>query len=145
MTKSITVLLILLLSVTCKTADRTAHQRRASQRVFHLINEFRKEHGLPELRYLHRRQWEVDIWARHLEKRFEHCETGYACENIAVNFDSPEQLFEQWKNSPGHRKNMLLRRIRYCAIGVREGTYRRTPGAYFGVFRGYETKLKALK
>jgi uncharacterized protein YkwD len=112
--------------------------REPERKVFELINDFRASNGLPRLKYLKHRQWQVDLWARHISQRFEHARTGYTCENIAYNYESPEELYYQWKNSPGHKRNILLRRVKYCVIGIYSDGRR-----YFGVFRGFEKeKLK---
>src|SRR5690606_22328342 len=109
--------------------------REPERRVFELINDFRASEGLPRLKYLKRRQWEVDLWARHLSKRFEHARFGYKCENVAYNYESPEELFYQWRASQRHRRNMLVESLECGAIGV----FNRG-GQYFGVFRGYGGK-----
>lgn len=133
-----TIIVILITSVlmtSCVSLGLHA-VREPERRVFELINGFRASEGLPRLKYLKRRQWEVDLWARHISRRFEHAKLGYTCENIAYNFVSPEYLFNQWKNSPGHRRNMLLAEIRFASVAV----YCDGP-RYFGVFRGYVPKL----
>ena len=137
------ILLIFLFLADHNKSDETS-LRESRYKIFRLINEFRKENGLSELEYVHLRQPEINLWAKHLERRFEHANNRFACENIAVNYESPEEMFYQWKNSAGHRKNMLLRGIKYCAIGLHRGKYGEHDGAYFGVFRGYYGKLKAV-
>jgi uncharacterized protein YkwD len=103
--------------------------------IFRLINHFRKSRGLPRLRYLKSQQREVDQWAKHISERFEHADSGFTCENIASNYEGPEELFYQWRDSRPHRRNMLLKRIRYSTIGVYRYGRR-----YLGVFRGYTDK-----
>lgn len=41
---------------------------------------------------------------------------GYAGENIAMGQDSPQEVFDAWMNSNGHRKNILS--ATYTTIGV---------------------------
>ena len=133
-------LILVLLLLPCCGAPRIIKQiDDPKMKIFNMINQFRRQRGIPALEYLKSRQWEVDHWSRHLE-RFEHARRGYTCENIAVNFESAEELFYQWKESPGHRRNMLLHKIQYCTIGLHGGKFRGHGGAYFGVFRGYRSE-----
>ena len=137
--------LVLVLFFVNPYQDSDVSLKESRNKIFKLINAFRKENKLNEVEYVHWRQAEINLWARHLEKRFEHANGRFACENIAVNFDDPEEIFDQWKNSPGHRRNMLLPNIKYCAIGLHKGKYQNNDGAFFGVFRGYDGKLSAVK
>lgn len=139
-TKYILFLMLFLLP-TCRVQRTFNHDDDPKMKIFNMINQFRRQRGLPALKYLNSRQWEVDLWAQHLERRFEHARRGYTCENIAVNLESVEELFYQWKQSQGHRRNMLLRDLKYCTIGLHRGKYRGHEGAYFGVFRGYRSEV----
>lgn len=142
--KSILFAVFLALPLSCGTrVDHFLRDERAA--LFNMINAFRNENKVPPLRYLTVRQVEVNSWARHLEDNFEHAKRGFACENIAVNYEGAKELFYQWKLSPGHRRNMLLPNLRYCTIGLHKGRYRNQAGAFFGVFRGYHRKLKAVR
>lgn len=132
----IKVFIILLTSVLV-SSDLSPRNKIAEpeKEIFRLINTFRRSKGLPRLRYLKSQQKAVDEWAKHITERYEHAESGFTCENIAYNYESPEELFYQWRDSPLHRRNMVLRRIRYCAIAVYSDGRR-----HFGVFRGYANK-----
>lgn len=127
-------IILFIISVLLNTGPAPEVQKipEPEKRVFNLINDFRASNGLPRLKYLRRKQWQVDLWAKHISKRFEHANSGYTCENIAYNCESPDELFYQWRSSTGHRRNLLFKRIRYCAVGVYSDG-----GRYFGVFRGY--------
>ncbi len=46
---------------------------------------------------------------------------GPMAENIAKGLFDPEEVVERWLASPGHRKNILLRRVRYVGLGVAFG------------------------
>ena len=41
-----------------------------------------------------------------------------AGENIAWNQRSPEQVTNDWMNSPGHRENIMNRNFNYIGFGV---------------------------
>ncbi len=43
-----------------------------------------------------------------------------AGENIALNFQTAEEVVEAWMNSPGHRANILHAEFDYLAVGVAE-------------------------
>jgi len=43
---------------------------------------------------------------------------GFVAENIAMGQRSGDAVFEDWKNSPGHRENMLDRDAREIGIAV---------------------------
>ncbi len=134
--KVIAIVLLTLIGVDISvSAQRLKPERK---RLLLLINEFRIENGLDPLTYNRLGHIPTKLWAKRLEKRFEHAGSGYTCENIAINFDGADVMFVQWRESPGHRKNMLHPRIRSCAIGLHRGKYRNTNGAMFGVFRGYK-------
>ncbi len=38
-------------------------------------------------------------------------------ENVAWNINTPQKLFEAWRHSPGHDRNMLSRRMNAGGIG----------------------------
>ena len=140
MVRKILFVIVVMLGTTCTSTNHYA--KNDGMTIFRLVNQFRLKHGVPPLQYLKTRQAEIDRWAIHLETRYQHASRGYSTENIAINFIGPEELFRQWKNSPPHRRNMLLWRLKYCAIGVQVGTYKGIQPAYFGVFRGYDRDFK---
>jgi uncharacterized protein YkwD len=43
-------------------------------------------------------------------------------ENVAWNHPTPQSLFDDWRRSPGHNRNMLERKINRAGI-VRSGAY----------------------
>lgn len=139
--KSITLFLLLFFILNSASTHNDMPDEQINK-IYKLINQFRKRHALPKLKYLRSRQEEVNLWAKHLERNFEHAKGGYSCENIAVNFKGPDELFYQWKKSPPHRRNMLNRKIKYCAIGLHTGKYKSLDEAFFGVFRGYYSNPK---
>lgn len=141
MVRKASFLLVILMTTMCTTTNN--HVAQDEMIVFRLVNQFRLSHGRPPLQYLSERQTEVYEWAKHLEVRYHHASRGYSCENIAINFTGPEELFNQWRNSPPHRRNMLLGNLKYCAVGIHVGIYKNTGPAFFGVFRGYNRKFKA--
>jgi uncharacterized protein YkwD len=49
-------------------------------------------------------------------------------ENIAAGFATAQQVFDAWKNSPGHNSNMLGN---YVVIGIGRAC---NPGAYYGCY-----------
>jgi uncharacterized protein YkwD len=137
-----TSLTIILVLVNCNPPGRLTIPPD-SQVIFRNVNSLRIQHGLPPLRYLHAKQVEVDAWAERLERNYGHARSGYTCENIAYNSHGSEKVFDQWLNSPPHRRNMLLRRIRYCTIPVHVGSRKGIHRTYYAVFRGYESQPRS--
>ncbi len=45
--------------------------------------------------------------------------TFVCAENIAVGGETPEETFEQWINSPGHKENILNPKTKYMGLGYR--------------------------
>jgi uncharacterized protein YkwD len=103
-------------------------------RVIQLVNQERVIEGLPPLHYSDRlydsaRNHSLDMAAAHYcshdsrngRKFFERIfASGYPIsrcgENIAHGFSSPEEVFEGWMNSPGHRVNIMS--AEFTEIGV---------------------------
>jgi len=55
--------------------------------------------------------------------RFRRAVDARSCvENVGWNHETPRNLFDGWKDSPGHRENMLNRKISRAGIS-RVGTY----------------------
>lgn len=45
----------------------------------------------------------------------------YSAENIAAGYMTPQEVFEGWKNSPGHYANMLDPNYKYTRVGYAQG------------------------
>jgi uncharacterized protein YkwD len=57
------------------------------------------------------------------EERFRRATDASSCvENVGWNHQTAQSLFDAWKKSPGHNRNMLKRKLRRAGIG-REGAY----------------------
>ena len=104
------------------------------------ITAFRQAHGLsavkidPSLTRLAREQAEAMAAARKMDhnvrasfmSRMSSYPADRAAENIAMGHATFEPTLEQWKNSPGHRANLLLRdasRIGIASAGSGQDTY----------------------
>ncbi|MEJ1239593.1 CAP domain-containing protein [Chryseolinea sp. T2] len=142
--RRLAIALILLLVTDCSPPKRLHIDDNISI-IYRRVNQLRIAHGLPPLQYLTETQQSADLWAKRLESRFRHAPPVYSCENIAYNFTGAEELFSQWLHSPGHKRNMLMWRIRYCTISVHIGTRDGIYPTYFGVFRGYDAELAKRK
>ena len=46
---------------------------------------------------------------------------GHAAENIAYGYDSFQKTLDQWINSPGHRKNLLLQNASWVGVASARG------------------------
>jgi uncharacterized protein YkwD len=57
------------------------------------------------------------------EERFNRVSDARSCvENVGWNQETPQSLFDGWRKSPGHNRNMLDRKIHKAGIS-RVGTY----------------------
>jgi len=57
------------------------------------------------------------------DERFRRAADAQSCvENVGWNHETPRSLFDAWRKSPGHNRNMLDRKIRRAGIG-RSGAY----------------------
>jgi uncharacterized protein YkwD len=59
---------------------------------------------------------------RNFQQRFEQSGHTTCVENIANGYHNPKELFEAWRNSDGHDKNMLEKDIRLAGISM-DGPY----------------------
>jgi len=111
--------------------------------VLDLVNEERLSRNIPPLKVSEQAQQAAQIRAGEIYTLFSHtrpngtsCLTvldeyvtdGYmsAGENIAAGQSSPQEVVEDWMNSPGHRANILDES--YTALGV--GYYYNSSGLY---------------
>lgn len=100
--------------------------------VIRLVNEYRIENGLEPFKASDFLSKKTDIRGAELTQNYSHdrpngesCSTVFydgGCiftgENIAVSYPTPQQVFDAWKNSPGHNANMLKENSRGRYIGV---------------------------
>jgi uncharacterized protein YkwD len=57
------------------------------------------------------------------DDRFRRAVDASSCvENVGWNHETPQSLFNDWKKSPGHNRNMLARKISRAGI-VKSGAY----------------------
>ncbi len=97
--------------------------------VFKLTNQFRVENGKKALAHDSKLSASAEKWAMFLaaEDKLVHStpslieQNGYAwsswAENIAGGQSTPYAVVEAWKNSPGHRANMLSDKVQDIGIG----------------------------
>ena len=118
------------------------------EQVFKLTNEFRAENKKPAFKRMDAldkaavtRAWEILYDYRSDHKRpdgrsfstvFEDFGINHngCAENIAVGQASPESVVEAWKNSEGHKKNMLAD---YTYMGVGMYCNADVPNGYYWV------------
>jgi uncharacterized protein YkwD len=91
--------------------------------VLDLVNKYRLENGLSEVRYDATAELAANIRAEETEVLFEHTRPdGSSCftaldelnasymgvgENIAAGQRNADEVMTSWMNSPGHRENIL--------------------------------------
>lgn len=101
-----------------------------------LVNEYRAEHGLGPVKLHPRLSEAADIHAHDLAQRdrISHfgadgsnpwdriARTGYkprlAAENVGTGQSTIKEVFESWKKSPGHNKNLLLADAEHVGVAL---------------------------
>ncbi len=119
--KAITLSFVFILCYTFTSNAQEEHQLR----MLELVNNFRAENNLQPVQLNERLNQSAFDHSLDMgtQNYFDHTgldgsnfsqravKSGYegspAGENIAAGNFSPDDTFEQWKNSPGHRRNML--------------------------------------
>lgn len=108
----------------------------AECKILELVNAFRRENGLGELGFDQRLQKAAELHSSDMQNRnyFSHDDPdgvgvdervlnqGYpwrsVAENIAVGYPTATAVFEGWKDSPGHRRNILCTSCTDTGIGI---------------------------
>ena len=104
--------------------------------IFTLVNEARKENGIPALTYNKEIQDAADLRAKEASESFSHTRPdGSSChdvieleyyatgENLLMadkEIATAENMMKTWMNSEGHRANILLKDFTEMAIGIYE-------------------------
>jgi len=57
------------------------------------------------------------------------CGMSTAGENVAMNYNGPSAMVDQWLESPGHRANLLSNRFSLLGVGVAQAS----DGSWYGV------------
>lgn len=65
---------------------------------------------------------------------------AYAGENLAINFQTPEEVDTAWMNSPKHRENLLNTNFRDLGIATKEGVYNGAQTVYVVQMFGAKAK-----
>ena len=117
------------------------------RQVLTLINNHRKQHGLPALANNSKLNVAAHRHSLDMAQRgyFSHTNrsgkspfdrmraAGYVCgtmgENIAAGQRTAQQVFDAWKKSAGHNKNMLNRNYKSIGIGLVQ-----MPGSKYGYY-----------
>ncbi|QCB27378.1 CAP domain-containing protein [Corynebacterium endometrii] len=122
-----------LLILAAANSNTGAQQSTASDQtaVLNRINEYRRSKGLKPCTPSAKLNADSTRWAQTMNRtqRFEHSGYPGVGENIAFGA-SPSRAFDQWRNSPGHNRNMLDSRMRTCGVGFAKGTYQGHSGTY---------------
>ncbi len=97
--------------------------------ILQLVNQERSRVGLKRLSYYNPLEGYAQVRAREIVSKFAHTRpNGSSCfsaikysysyggENIAMGFDSAQDVMDAWMNSPGHRANIL--NANYTELGV---------------------------
>ena len=100
-------------------------------RVAALINEYRSQHRLDRLTSAAVLEQVADVHSRDMaqarrpshggfRERFRQVDGAICVENVAAHFDTPEALFEGWRRSPAHERNLLEPRIVRMGLAARD-------------------------
>lgn len=89
-------------------------------KVLEITNNYRAANGAPRLRVDQQLMNQSRAWSntQFTQGRMYHSNDN-VYENVAKTYDqSPESVFELWRNSPGHNKNMLTRDVSKIGFAV---------------------------
>ena len=111
----------------------TATEKAYCEEVFSLVNDIRRENGLPEFKRLDKldevaalRAWENTILYGHTRPNGNRGLTALVenglnyrncAENVAAGYRTPADVVNGWMNSEGHRKNILNPDLEYLGVG----------------------------
>jgi len=130
------------------TSPQTEQPAQVEAEVFRLVNQTRREKGLPALVWLdeladlgraHSQDMAVNNFFSHTSPRLgsplqraEAAGLPGTAENIAAGYESAAEIFQAWMASPTHRANILDPENRFMGVGFfREGDPR---DPYQGVY-----------
>lgn len=109
-------------------SDKTEQQ----EQLFELINNYRKENGVPELIWNMSLKNAADIRAAEASVCWSHTRpdgTNFNTvdylsfgENLARNYTTSEEIFEAWRNSESHNLNLLDGEWKSCYISFYQDT-----------------------
>lgn len=104
-------------------ANTTAVAQNARTPLFNQINQYRAQNGRTQWTRNARLDAQAQRWAEQLvrEQAFYHQPGANVWENIAFSPSDPLAAFEQWRNSPGHNRNMLEQQSGSAGIGIAYG------------------------
>ncbi len=134
--KPIFILVIVLLFVTECMAQSIKIQEKApwySLALLDQINIYRLNKGLKRLRL---DPMLVQLAEKHslmmfkkqqtshnnFEERFKQADSLLCVENVGWNYNLPQEMFESWRHSSGHNRNMLKKEVNRAGI-AEEGRY----------------------
>lgn len=116
--------------------ERPAGNYDISDEILSLVNDFRAENSVPLLKKMVDMQGYANIRAKEIVELFSHirpngeegldsimAKSDYRTvgENIAAGNKDARSTFEQWKNSPRHRDNMLNPNFTHMTVGSYHG------------------------
>jgi len=95
-----------------------------SYRAIHKLKPLAASVDLDVLAREHNQTMQKDDKLSHdgFKGRFERSGSNACVENVGWNHETPLSLFNGWKNSPGHNKNMLSPQVHRAGI-VKTGPY----------------------
>ncbi len=65
---------------------------------------------------------EQQISHNNFKERFKQANSQLCVENVGWNYKLPQEMFENWRNSSGHNRNMLKKEVNRAGI-AEEGSY----------------------
>ena len=112
-----------------RDADRALSSEGYADRVFELLNQERRRHGLRQLRSDACSQGYATRWSAELARseRLRHqsmrpmmktCRAKRVAENVALGTVGPERIMKTWMDSPGHRANILDPRLDWVGVAA---------------------------
>ena len=123
----IVLLLSFLMLSTQAQAMRPADVSLFGETLLAAINRYRQENGLNQLQFdpkliqlAKKHSFEMfqqkAMSHRNFNERFDRSGSRLCVENVGWNYKTPQEMFEGWRNSPGHNQNMLADGIKKVGI-----------------------------
>lgn len=126
------LLAVALLGAACAKRPEPASGPSAAQQALALINQYRQSHNQLPLQFderLAEQAQEHNVLMRRagklshegFDQRFEQTGRRMCVENVSWNAQTPAELVNDWRNSPGHNANLLNSSVRYAGVALDHG------------------------
>jgi len=125
--KPVFILIIALLFVTESMAQMQEKEPTYSLDLLDQINFYRVSMGMKQLRLDPKlvqlaKEHSIEMFKKHqmshnnFDERFAQADSQLCVENVGWNYQLPQEMFEGWRHSSGHNRNMLKKEVKRAGI-----------------------------